>query len=127
MALARHHAATVQSVVDVFFQLSISWFEPDVLDHSLKPVEHFLVGQPVQGTSKSTHRSRVCLLCVRQCGSDQVRGVRRHIAAFVVGVDRELELHQVAEASVGVADHLAEIIGQTNVFVYVYALSSTLV
>lgn len=53
--------------------------------------------------------------------------MRRHIAAFVVGVDRELELHQVAEASVGVADHLAEIIGQTYVFVYVYALSSILV
>lgn len=72
MALARHHAATVESVVDVFLQLSISWFEPDVFDHSFEPVKHFLVSQPVERTSQSTHGSRVCLVCVRQCRSDQV-------------------------------------------------------
>lgn len=127
VAVAGHDAAAAERVVDVLLELRVGRLEPDVLDEALEPVEHLLVGEAVQRAGEAGHGRRVGLVGVGERGADQVRGVRGHVAALVVGVDGEVEFHEVAEALVVVADHLAEVVGQADAAVDVDAAVGALV
>jgi hypothetical protein len=63
--------------------------------HLLKPDKHFLVGQSVKGTSKTIKTSSEGEVWRAESTADQVGGVSTDVATLVVGVDGEVQAHQL--------------------------------
>jgi hypothetical protein len=60
----------------------------------------FLVGETVEGTSKTVHTSGEGIVRVRKSGTDESGGVSRNVATFVVSVDGEVEAEALLEGIV---------------------------
>ena len=54
-----------------------------------------LISQSVERASQSGHSGREGEVGIGQSGADQMRGVRRHVAALVVRVDHQVQTHQL--------------------------------
>mmetsp|Transcript_24868 Transcript_24868/g.46760 ORF Transcript_24868/g.46760 Transcript_24868/m.46760 type:complete len:406 (+) Transcript_24868:283-1500(+) len=78
---------------------------------ALDPSEDLLVGESVKGAGEGVEASRVGEVRVREGGSDEVGGVGGGVSSLVVGVDAEVEAHELVEALVVVAKHSAEVSG----------------
>mmetsp|Transcript_733 Transcript_733/g.1760 ORF Transcript_733/g.1760 Transcript_733/m.1760 type:complete len:424 (+) Transcript_733:332-1603(+) len=77
----------------------------------LDPLEDFLVGQAVERSGKGVQAGGVGEVGVGEGGSDEVGGVGAGVAALVIGVDAEVEAHELVEGGVVVAEHAAEVPG----------------
>mmetsp|Transcript_7078 Transcript_7078/g.21611 ORF Transcript_7078/g.21611 Transcript_7078/m.21611 type:complete len:462 (+) Transcript_7078:264-1649(+) len=75
----------------------------------LDPAEDLLVGEAVEGTGERVESGDVGEVGVGEGGADEVRGVGRGVAALVVGVDDQVEAHELVEARVVHAEHAAEV------------------
>eukprot|EP00968_Pinguiococcus_pyrenoidosus_P021254 scaffold2730_cov247-Pinguiococcus_pyrenoidosus.AAC.9 len=81
----------------------------EVLLQRLDPAQHFLVGKSVKGPSERVQAGGVGEVRVREGGSHKVRRVSRGVATFVVGVDADVQPHELVELRVGVAKHAGEV------------------
>mmetsp|Transcript_942 Transcript_942/g.2557 ORF Transcript_942/g.2557 Transcript_942/m.2557 type:complete len:294 (+) Transcript_942:566-1447(+) len=74
-----------------------------------QPSEDLLVGEAVERAGERVHRRGEREVWVGERGADEVARVRRGVAALVVGVDRNVQTHQLVEAGVIEPEHLAEV------------------
>ena len=81
----------------------------EVLHRVHDPAENFLVGQAVERAGQAVHGRRQGVVGVRQGRADEVAGVGRDVAAFVVAVDVEVQPHQVIEIGLVVADLVGQV------------------
>ncbi|KAL7546214.1 hypothetical protein ACHAWF_009554, partial [Thalassiosira exigua] len=77
----------------------------------LDPLEDLLVREAVEGTGQRVEARGVREVRIREGGSHEVGGVRRGVASLVIGVDAEVEAHELVEAGVVVPEHPGEISG----------------
>ncbi|TMW48369.1 hypothetical protein DOY81_006551 [Sarcophaga bullata] len=74
-----------------------------------QPNQDFLIGQTVQRTSQTVHTGSKGEVGIAQGRANQVHGVGRYIATFVITVDGQVETHQFGEFGIVIAQHLNEI------------------
>jgi hypothetical protein len=79
--------------------------------HLLEPDEHFLVGQSVERTSKTVETSSEGKVWRAEGAANQVGGVGTDVTALVIGVDGEVQAHQLNKVLV-VGE--AELVGQVE-------------
>ena len=79
--------------------------------HLGEPVEHLLVGQTVQGTGQTVETGGQREHGGAQSATDQVGGVGADVATLVVGVDGEVETHQLDKVAVAAE---AQLVGQVE-------------
>ena len=63
----------------------------------------------MERAGEGVHRGGEGEVGVREGGADEVAGVRGGVAALVVGVDGDVQAHQLVESLVLEAEHLAEV------------------
>src|SRR5690606_11886680 len=69
----------------------------------------FLVGQAMQRPGERSHAARKREIGVAQGGAHQVGSVRRSVTAFVVGVNGQVQAHQVHEVVARNTQHVGEV------------------
>ena len=109
MAVAGDDTAGVEGIPEVLGDGLVAEVVADDLLHLGEPVEHLLVGQAVQGTGQTVQASGQGQEGRAEGAADQVSGVGADVAALVVGVDGQVETHELNE--VGVAAE-AELVGE---------------
>ncbi|EJK59820.1 hypothetical protein THAOC_19911 [Thalassiosira oceanica] len=77
----------------------------------LDPLEYLLVRQAVEGTRERVESRGVREVRVGERRPHEVRRVRRRVPPLVVGVDAQVEPHELVERRVVVAEHAAEVPG----------------
>lgn len=68
--------------------------------HLSEPVEHLLVGQTVQGTGQTVETSGQGQEGRAESTADKVGGVGAHVATLVVGVDGQVQTHELNKVGV---------------------------
>lgn len=79
--------------------------------HLGEPVEHLLVGQTVQGTGQTVETGGQGEHGGAQSATDQVGGVGADVTTLVVGVDGEVEPHELDKVAVAAK---AQLVGQVE-------------
>ena len=110
MAVAWHHLSALEGVPDEFLELLIAGVVADLLAELLQPDEHLLVGETVQRSGQTVHTGGEGEVGIRESRADQVSRVSGHVATLVIGVDGEVETHQLDELRVVVAQHRREVV-----------------
>jgi len=87
--------AAVEGVPEVLLDVLIRKVISNGLLHLSEPVENLLVGQSVERTSKTLETSRERQEWGGESRADQVSGVGTDVSTFVIGVDDEVESHEV--------------------------------
>lgn len=116
MAVAGHDAARVEGVPEVLGDGLVAEVVTDLLLHDGEPVEDLLVGEAVEGTGETVEAGGEREEGRAQGRADEVGGVGRDVAALVVGVDGEVETHQLNEVLVAAE---AELVGEVEAVVLV--------
>ena len=75
----------------------------------LDPGQYLLVGQAVQRTGQSVQTSGDGQVGIGQSGAHQVSGVGRGIATLVIGVDHQVQTHQLVEVGGVIPKHSVEL------------------
>jgi len=75
------------------------------------PAQHLLVGEAVQRAREAAHGRGEGQIGVGERGAHQASGVRGHIAALVVGVDGEVQAHDLVELGGREAQHAGKVGG----------------
>ncbi|KAG6550335.1 hypothetical protein Mapa_008298 [Marchantia paleacea] len=109
MSVPRNDLATLQSLPDELFKLLRCNLRSDFLDNILNPAQNLLVSQTMQGTGQSVHTSGHRKIRVRKRTSHQVDSVRTHIPSFMVGVNGQVQTHQLVEFGVLIPQHVRKI------------------
>mmetsp|Transcript_781 Transcript_781/g.3217 ORF Transcript_781/g.3217 Transcript_781/m.3217 type:complete len:336 (+) Transcript_781:585-1592(+) len=112
MSIAGNHLASIQGFpckVGDALLVDFHALRLEVLLQRLDPAQHFLVGKSVKGPSERVQAGGVGEVRVREGGSHKVRRVSRGVATFVVGVDADVQPHELVELRVGVAKHAGEV------------------
>uniref|UniRef100_A0A2M4C5E3 Putative secreted protein n=1 Tax=Anopheles marajoara TaxID=58244 RepID=A0A2M4C5E3_9DIPT len=109
MTVTGHHLARLQRLPNELLHLVLARVIAQLLAQLLQPHQHLLVGETVQRTGETVHTGRERQVRIAQGRSDQMDGVRGHIATLVVTVDGEVQAHQLGELLVLVAQHLGEV------------------
>lgn len=109
VAVARNDLTSLEGGPKVLLDGFVAEVVADGLLHPLEPDKHFLVGQSVERTGKTVQASSERKVGRAEGGTDQVSGVRANVAALVVGVDSEVETHQLNKVLV-ISE--AELVGQ---------------
>ena len=116
VAVAGHDAARVQRGPQVVRDSLVAEVVANGLLHLGKPVQDFLVSKTVQGTGETVQTGGEGQEGRAKSGADEVGGVSADVATLVVGVDGQVETHQLNE--VGVAAE-AELVGEVEAVVLV--------
>ncbi|KAG5457084.1 MAG: hypothetical protein BJ554DRAFT_2998 [Olpidium bornovanus] len=96
VTVAGHNLAGFESLPQVLFNArSVDLGCAQLFFHFHDPAQHLLVGKAMQRPSKAVKPSRERQVGVRKCGPDKVCRVRRDVPALVVGVNRQVEPHQL--------------------------------
>lgn len=111
VTVTRHNTARVQCRPKVVGNVLVAQVVTNRLLHLSEPVEHFLVGQTVQGTGQTLETSRDGQEGRAESTADQVSGVGRDVATLVVGVDGQVETQELNEVGV-VAE--AQLVGKVE-------------
>jgi hypothetical protein len=83
----------------------------DRLLHLLEPDKHLLVGESVEGTGKTVQTSGEGQVGRAERTADQVGGVGADVSTLVVGVDGEVQAHQLNEVLVlGEAELVGQVV-----------------
>ena len=117
VAVTRHDTATVESVPEVFGDVRVAEIIADCLLHLGEPVQDLLVGQPVERTSQTVETGSKRQHGGAQSATNQVSRVRADITTLVVGVDGQVQAHQLNE--VGVAA-VAKLVGQIVTIILIF-------
>mmetsp|Transcript_36952 Transcript_36952/g.89096 ORF Transcript_36952/g.89096 Transcript_36952/m.89096 type:complete len:279 (+) Transcript_36952:161-997(+) len=77
----------------------------------LDPLENLLVRESVERTRQRVQPRPVRQVRIRQCRSHEVSGVRGRVAALVIGMDAQVQAHELVEGRVVVPKHACEVAG----------------
>lgn len=83
----------------------------ELIGQILDPLEHLLIGKAMERSGKSVQASRIGQVGIGQSRSDEVGGMGRSIATLVIGVDAQVQAHQLVKGRVVVSKHAAEVSG----------------
>lgn len=86
MSIAGNNLTALECGPYVFLDCVIRSVFPDFSLHFTKPNKNFLVGEPVEGTSKAIQRRSKGKERVRESGANKFARMSRDVAAFVVAV-----------------------------------------
>lgn len=111
MAVARNDTARVEGGPEVVGDGLVAEVVADSLLHLGEPVENLLVSQAVQGTGETVQASSQGQEGGAEGAADQVGGVGGNVATLVVGVDGEVQAHELNKVLV-VAK--AELVGKVE-------------
>lgn len=111
VAVAGNDTAGLEGVPEVLGDLGIGQIITDDLLHLREPVEDLLVGETVEGTGEAVETSGKGKEGGAEGRADKVGGVGRNVATLVVGVDGQVETHQLNKVGV-VAE--AELVGKVE-------------
>lgn len=111
VAVTGDDTAGVEGVPEVLGDALIGDIITNDLLHLGEPVEHLLVGEAVEGTGKTVETGSEGQEGGAESRADKVSGVGADVATLVVGVDGEVETHELNEVSV-VAE--AELVGEVE-------------
>lgn len=111
MAVAGDDTTGVEGIPEVLGDGLIAEVVANDLLHLGEPVQHLLVGQAVERAGETVETSGQGQEGRAEGRADQVGGVGADVAALVVGVDGEVETHELNE--VGVAAE-AELVGKVE-------------
>jgi len=112
VTVARDDSTTLERVPDEFSELFVGNFVgAKVSDELSEPNKDFLVGKTVKRSSQTVQSGGERKVRVRESRADQVRGVGRDVATFVIGVDGEVKSHELDELGIIESDHVAVVGG----------------
>lgn len=111
VTVTRHDAATVQGGPQVVLDGLVAEVVANGLLHLGEPVQHLLVGQTVERTSQTLQTGGEGEHWGAQSTPDQVGGVGTDVATLVVGVDGQVQAHQLNKILVAAE---AELVGQVE-------------
>ncbi|KAH3977081.1 hypothetical protein HBI24_066430 [Parastagonospora nodorum] len=100
VAVSRNDLAGLEGRPQVILDGLVAEVVANSLLHLLEPDEDFLVGQSVERTSKTVQTSSEREVRRAERAADQVRGVGADVSTLVVGVDGEVQTHQLNEVLV---------------------------
>jgi len=100
VAVTGNDAAGVEGVPEVLLDVLVREVRTDGLLHLGEPVEDLLVGKTVKGTGKTVEASGEGKVGGAEGRADEVSGVGRDVATLVVGVDGQVETHELNEVLV---------------------------
>lgn len=106
-----HDTATVQGRPQVVLDGLVAEVVANGLLHLGEPVQDLLVGQTVQGTSQTLETGGEGEHGGAQSAADQMSGVGADVATLVVGVDGQVQAHQLNKVLVAAE---AELVGQVE-------------
>mmetsp|Transcript_34804 Transcript_34804/g.90849 ORF Transcript_34804/g.90849 Transcript_34804/m.90849 type:complete len:213 (+) Transcript_34804:168-806(+) len=112
VTVARDHLFRVQRVPSKFgngFRVHRFAFGLELVLELLDPFQDFLVGEAVERTGQRVQSGSVRQERITQGRTDQVRGVRRRVAALVVRVDAQVQTHELIKRRIVVAEHPAKV------------------
>ncbi len=111
VAVAGNDTAGLEGVPEVLGDVGIGQVVANDLLHLAEPVEDLLVGETVEGTGQTIETSGEGEEGGAESRADKVGGVGRDVATLVVGVDGQVETHQLNKVGV-VAE--AELVGKVE-------------
>jgi hypothetical protein len=112
VAVTGDNTAGVQGGPEVVLDGRVAEVVANGLLHLSEPVEDLLVGQTVKGTGQTLETSGERQHRGGQSGADQVGGVGGDVATLVVGVDGQVQTHQLNEVLVaGEAELVGQVVG----------------
>ncbi|KAH5685890.1 hypothetical protein HBI23_047490 [Parastagonospora nodorum] len=100
VAVSRNDLAGLEGRPQVILDGLVAEVVANSLLHLLEPDEDFLVGQSVERTGKTVQTSSEREVRRAERAADQVRGVGADVSTLVVGVDGEVQTHQLNEVLV---------------------------
>ena len=95
VAVTGNNTALLKSGPEVVLDALIAEVVANLGLHLGEPLENLLVGKTVQGTGKTVETSGEREERRGEGGADQVGGVGGNVATLVVGVDGEVQSHQL--------------------------------
>ena len=111
VAVAGHDLATLERRPNVFTHRLVGCVLADLGLHLAQPDEHLLVGKTVEGAGETIQGGTEREEGVRERGADELAGVRRDVTALVVGVDGDVETHELNELGlVGKAKEVRKVV-----------------
>lgn len=100
MSVTGNDLASLEGGPQVVLDGLVTEVVADSLLHLLEPDEDFLVGQSVERTSKTVQTSSQGQVGRAESGTNQVGGVGADVSTLVVGVNGEVQAHQLNEVLV---------------------------
>lgn len=112
MTVTGNDAASVEGRPEVVLDVGIGKIVTDNLLHLGEPVEDLLVGETVEGTSETVETSGQREHGGGEGRANQVGGVGRDVTTLVIGVDGEVESHELNEVLlVGETELVGQVVG----------------
>lgn len=112
VAVAGNDLASLEGRPQVVLDSLVAQIVANGLLHLLEPDEHFLVGQSVERTSETVQTSSEGQVWRAESTADQVGGVCADVAALVVGVDGQVQAHELNEVLVlGETELVGQVVG----------------
>ena len=119
VAVAGDHTAGLEGVPQVFLDVLVAQVRADGFLHLLQPVQHFLVGEAVEGPGETVQAGGEGEVGGGEGRADEVGGVGRDVAAFVVGVDGQVQTHELDEVGVvGETELVCEVVAVVLVLLH---------
>lgn len=111
VAVTGHDLALLERRPEVVLDGLVAEVVADLPLHVLQPPQHLLVGQTVERSGKTVETSREREHGRAQSTADEVGRVRADVATLVVGVDGEVQAHELDEVAVlGEAKLVGEVV-----------------
>ena len=95
VAKAWHNTTALEGIPKILLNIGVGRVGTNFGLHSKHPVEDFLVGETVKRAGKASHASSERKVRIREGRANKVSGVGRHVATFVVSVDRQVKTHEL--------------------------------
>mmetsp|Transcript_28966 Transcript_28966/g.38601 ORF Transcript_28966/g.38601 Transcript_28966/m.38601 type:complete len:339 (+) Transcript_28966:583-1599(+) len=106
MAVAWHDFARLESDIDELADVFTSPVLAVLLLEVEQVVQALLIGEAMEGAGETVHACREREVGVGESRADEVSGVGRHVATFMISMDGDVEAHELPELGVGEAEHV---------------------
>lgn len=123
VAVTRNDTAGLQGRPEVVGDGLVAEIVANGLLHLEQPVEHLLVGETVERTSKTVETGSQRQSWRAQSRTDQVSGVGRDITTLVVSVDSQVQAHELDKVRVA---RVTKLVGQVPAVVLVLLVRGNL-
>ena len=112
VTVSRNDTTSLKGRPEVVLDVLVAEVGADAGLHLLEPLEDFLVGEAVEGTGKTVKTSGEREHGGGEGGTDQVGGVGGDVTTLVVGVDGQVQTHELDKVGVvGETELLGEVVG----------------
>lgn len=118
VSVPRNNLPALQGIPNEFLELIVTRAVADLGTKFLEPDEHFLISKTVEGTREAVHTGGEGKVRVGERGANQMGSVRRNVTALMIGVDRQVESHQLDELGVVIAQHARKVPGPILTGIY---------